>query len=318
MVVPAVVAIQRDDAPALATAVEQVVATGVPGILVRLRDGNDVRQAAGGDASVGDRFRVGSVTTTFVAALTLQLADEDALSLDDPIERHMPGLLRDGDRASVRDLLGHTTGLFDYASVRELRDGNLAPRALVARADRVNGYLYSSTNYLVLGLVVEAAADAPFGPLLKRHVFERFGLDQTTFEPGRVRGPCLHGHERPLRDGVATGRYRDTDGRSAGTAWAAGAAVSTAADLDRFFTLLLRDDLGRQMSPRGDARYGLGLARFETECERVVGHTGNVLGTVTVVWTRGERVLVAAASVYPLTPAQETSFQALLTQAFCG
>ena len=318
MVVPAVVAIQRDDAPALATAVEQVVATGVPGILVRLRDGNNVRQAAGGDASVGDRFRVGSVTTTFVAALTLQLADEDALSLDDPIERHMPGLLRDGDRASVRDLLGHTTGLFDYASVRELRDGNLAPRALVARADRVNGYLDSSTNYLVLGLVVEAAADAPFGPLLKRHVFERFGLDQTTFEPGRVRGPCLHGHERPLRDGVATGRYRDTDGRSAGTAWAAGAAVSTAADLDRFFTLLLRDDLGRQMSPRGDARYGLGLARFETECERVVGHTGNVLGTVTVVWTRGERVLVAAASVYPLTPAQETSFQALLTQAFCG
>lgn len=149
-------------------------------------------------------------------------------------------------------------------------------------------------------------------------MFERFGLDQTTFEPGRVRGPCLHGHERPLRDGVATGRYRDTDGRSAGTAWAAGAAVSTAADLDRFFTLLLRDDLGRQMSPRGDARYGLGLARFETECERVVGHTGNVLGTVTVVWTRGERVLVAAASVYPLTPAQETSFQALLTQAFCG
>lgn len=319
--VPAVVAIQRDETPALATSVEDVVATGVPGILVRLRDGNDVREAAGGDASVGDRFRVGSVTKTFVAALALQLAEGGALSLDDRVELHVPGLLRDGDRASVRDLLGHTTGLFDYAAVRELRDGSLAPRALVARADRedrVNGYLYSSTNYLALGLVVEAAADAPLGRLLKRHVFERFGLDRTTFEPGRVLGPYLHGHERSLRDGVATGRYRDTDGRSAGTAWAAGAAVSTTADLDRFFTLLLRDDLGRQMSPRGDARYGLGLARFETECGPVVGHTGNVLGMVTVVWTRGERVLVAAASVYPLTPAQETSFQALLTQAYCG
>ena len=230
----------------------------------------------------------------------------------------MPGLLRDGDRVTVRDLLGHTAGLYDYTSEPALRNGDLAPRALVALADRrerSEGYAYSSTNYLALGLVLEAAAGQPLETLLRRYVFERFGLDDTTFEPGRVSGDYLHGHERASRDGVATGQLRDTDARSAKSAWAAGAAVSTAADLDRFFTQLLASDLGRRMRPSGDGRYGLGLARFDTECGPVVGHTGNLLGTVTVVWARGDRMLVTAANAFPLDPAEEAALQRLLTQS---
>jgi hypothetical protein len=50
----------------------------------------------------------------------------------------------------------------------------------------------------------------------------------------------------------------------------------------------------------------------------VVGHTGNLLGTITVVWTRGSRVLVAAANLFPLTPAQGTAFRLLLERDFCG
>jgi hypothetical protein len=72
------------------------------------------------------------------------------------------------------------------------------------------------------------------------------------------------------------------------------------------------------MRPAGDARYGLGLARFDTACGRVVGHTGNLLGTLTVVWTRGDRTLVVAANTYPLTPEQEASLDLLLERAFCG
>jgi D-alanyl-D-alanine carboxypeptidase len=316
-------ATQRDDhARTVEAAAEEVVGSGVPGVLVRLRDGDDVRELARGGASPRDRFRVGSVTKTFVAALTVTLADAGTLSLEDPVSRHLAPLLDDGDRITVRDLLAHTSHLGDYADKQTLRDSELAPRALVTIVngwERAEGdYSYSSTNYLVLGLVLEAAARMPLDRLLRRHVFERFGLADTTFEPGRVRGRYLHGHERALRDGIATGRYRDTDGRSARSAWAAGAAVSTAADLDRFFTRLLASELGRRMEPQGDARYGLGLARVETGCGKAVGHTGNVLGSVTVVWARGDRVLVVAANVYPMTPAQEAAFQTLLARAFCG
>jgi D-alanyl-D-alanine carboxypeptidase len=133
-----------------------------------------------------------------------------------------------------------------------------------------------------------------------------------------VGGPHLHGHERPLRDGIATGSLSDTSGRTARSAWAAGAVVSTAAELDRFYSRLLGSESGRRMRPAPGARYGLGLARFETPCGPVVGHTGNLLGSITVVWTRGERVLVVAANLFPLTPEQETAVRSLLERAFCG
>lgn len=310
----------HDTPPTLQETAGDLVASGVPGVLVRVRDGNELHELAAGEATAGARFRVGSVTKTFVAALALLLADRGVLGLDDPVERHARGLLPDGERVTVRDLLNHTAGLFDYTSDPKLLRGELDPRVLLGIAngrERSTGYAYSSTNYLALGFVLQAAALAPLDELLRRHVFERFGLAATTFEPGRIRGPYLHGHERASHDGIATGRLRDTYERTARSAWAAGAAVSTAADLDRFFTRLLASELGPRMRPRGDDRYGLGLARFDTDCGPVVGHTGNLLGTITVVWTRGDRLLVVAANAFPLTPEQETALQLLLGRAFC-
>jgi hypothetical protein len=62
---------------------------------------------------VGDRFRVGSITKSFVAAVVLQLAGEGRLGLDDPVERWLPGLVPDGRHITVRQLLNHTSGLFN-------------------------------------------------------------------------------------------------------------------------------------------------------------------------------------------------------------
>jgi D-alanyl-D-alanine carboxypeptidase len=311
-----------DDAPAsLDDAAAELVESGVPGVILRLRDGEQVLELAAGEAAVDDRFRIGSITKTFVAALTLHLADLGSLSLDQTVADFEPGLVGDAAEITIRELLSHRAGLFDYTSDPALLRGELDPRALVGIADgkpRVEGYSYSSTNYLVLGLVLQRAGRARLGAMLSRQILGPYGLAGTTFEPGVVEGPHLHGHERPLRDGIATGSLTDTSDRTARSAWAAGAMVSTAADLDRFFTRLLADDLGRRMRPRGDDRYGLGLARFETDCGPVVGHTGNLLGTITVVWTRGDRVLVVAANAFPLAPDQETTLQVLLRRAFCG
>jgi D-alanyl-D-alanine carboxypeptidase len=187
------------------------------------------------------------------------------------------------------------------------------------RRPRTSGYAYSSTNYLVLGLVLERVTGEPLADLLRRMVFRPSGLRETRFEPGVVAGASLHGHERASRQGVATGTLRDTSSRTARSAWAAGAIVSTTADLDRFFAWLQRTGLARRMRPPPGERYGLGLARFlQTPCGPVVGHTGNLLGTISVVWTRAERLLVLAANVYPLTPEQEAALERLLGRAFCG
>src|SRR5712691_3899417 len=61
-----------------------------------------------------DRFRIGSVTKTFLATIVLQLAGEGRLHLDDKVARWFPGLVPYARAITVRELLNHTSGLFDY------------------------------------------------------------------------------------------------------------------------------------------------------------------------------------------------------------
>ncbi|NAZ85508.1 serine hydrolase domain-containing protein [Kineococcus indalonis] len=82
------------------------------------------------------RFRAGSTTETFVATVVLQLAAEGRLGLDDPVERHLPGLLPDGDRITVRTLLQHTSGLVNHTGLLAGVDPAELPTSLPG--DRVN------------------------------------------------------------------------------------------------------------------------------------------------------------------------------------
>jgi len=311
----------RDEENGLERSLEALVSAGMPGALVRVRDGDETVELARGEATPGIRFRVGSLTKTFVAALTIRLADRGMLSLDDPMGRFLPGLLRDGDRVTIRDLLDHRAGLFDYTGDPELLRDDRPPRELVAIADRLertHGYSYSSTNYLALGLVLEKATGRRLGDLLREEVFEPFGLEETSFEAGVVTGAHLHGHALASHDGIATGTARDTSRVPATSAWAAAAVVSTADDLDRFFAALETRGLIRRMAPHDDSVYGLGIARSETPCGPALGHTGNVLGTVTVVRSRGGRLAIVAGNVYPFTREVGKRFADLLRIAMCG
>jgi D-alanyl-D-alanine carboxypeptidase len=355
MTAAAIVALDRgseERAPELQPLVGAVVAAGVPGIVVLARDGSRTRRLGGGLADPAahvrmrttDRFRVGSVTKTFVATVVLQLVGEGRLRLDDPVERWLPGLLPKGRRITVRQLLGHRSGLFDYTDDPTVftpywsRPGYVwTPRRLVALAASHppvfsppgSRFAYSSTNYLVLGLVVERVTGTTLGRELRERIFRPLGLRRTSFVPGPW--PAVgdaHGFRAPSHDGVVSvgAPTRDTAGYSASWSWAAGAIVSTSDDLARFFAALLggrvlRPSLLRTMEatpPPG--RYGLGLAVFRTRCGQAWGHTGNVLGYVTAVWNTksGRRQVVMMVNSYPFSPAAETAFRRALVSAFCG
>jgi D-alanyl-D-alanine carboxypeptidase len=99
-----------------------VVEAGTPGVVGLVRTGERTWQGASGlgdlranrPARAGDRFRVGSVTKSFVATLVLQLVGEGRLSLDDNLERWPHGLVPKGEQITVRELLNHTSGLYNY------------------------------------------------------------------------------------------------------------------------------------------------------------------------------------------------------------
>ena len=137
----------------------------------------------------------------------------------------------------------------------------------------------------------------------------------------------MHGYALSAHDGIvgslATARDRST--ASASWAWAAGAIVSTAPDLSRFFAALLHgrllpDRLLALMRPPAGGRYGLGLAAFQTPCGIAIGHTGNLLGTVSAAWSSpdGHRRIVAMTNSYPLAADTDTAFRRVLDTAYCG
>jgi D-alanyl-D-alanine carboxypeptidase len=327
---------QRMTSGALEGQLDEVVTAGVPGAVILVVDGSSETVAARGVANLSsgepleasDRFRAGSITKTFVAALVLQLVAEGSLELDAPLSRWLPGLI--DPAITVRQLLSHRSGLSDYVDDDAIVEGpGLSPATLTRRALKREPlarpgerYAYASTNYLLLGLLVERVTGESLAAELETRLFRPLTLRRTTFEPDRVELDA-HGYRRSAHDGIVSGEPVDTAGGSAAWAWSAGAVVSDADDLATFMTALVRGrivprPLLEQMLPTSG--YGLGVASFPTSCGTAIGHTGNVEGYVSVAWTRSDarRAVVFMANSYPLPADADAAIHRLLDDAFCG
>jgi D-alanyl-D-alanine carboxypeptidase len=177
---PASAARPASPAPKLQQAMEELVAAGVPGVVVLIREGDRTIRLSSGYGNLAtkaplrptDRFRIASLTKTFVATVVLQLVEEGKLSLEDTVERWLPGVVPNGENITVRELLAHKSGLFDYSQdprvLKPYLSGNLsyywAPRRLVQIAVSHRPLFapgtavsYSSTGYVLLGLIVRSA-----------------------------------------------------------------------------------------------------------------------------------------------------------------
>jgi len=103
---------------------DTLVAAGAPGAIGAVEDGGHTIRAVSGVGNLRtgqpprpvQTFRAASQTKAFVATVVLQLVAEGRIGLDDPVSRYLPRLLADGDRITVRQLLNHTSGLFDPRS----------------------------------------------------------------------------------------------------------------------------------------------------------------------------------------------------------
>jgi len=315
--------------PELQRALDRLVAAGVPGAVALVREGSHTIRLASGSGNlkaktpmrVGDRFRVGSVTKTFVATVVLQLVGEGKLRLSDTVERWLPGVVPNGGRITVRSLLNHTSGLFDYGGDRKwlaaayrdpMRDWTPREIVAVATAHKPHfapgaGWSYSNTNYFVLGLIVEAATKHALATELRRRILTPLQLRDTSFptQP-RIAGRYAHGYFlRPLQD-VSDG--------SPSVVWAAGALVSTADDIATFYRALLggrllSHQLLREMrttvTPVPGFSYGLGLQKLRGPCGTFWGHSGGSPGYAVDALNsqNGQRqVVVLVNATDPLTP----------------
>jgi D-alanyl-D-alanine carboxypeptidase len=290
--------------------------TGIPGAVVL--SGDRVHDA--GNVHASDRFRVGSVTKTFVAAVTLQLVAEGRLTLDRPVP--------DAGGAPLRTLLNHTSGVFNHAEdPRVFEQGFLTrwtPLELIAISRSHPpyfaagaGYHYSNTNYVILGRLIEQVTGRSLEAELKRRIIRPLGLRDTSYDEGpRVRG-------------VAPGFAEGYDFTVQDTSWAgaSGALVSSARDLAAFYRALLG---GRLLEPAQLAAmktrdavaggYGLGLFTIATPCGEPWGHNGMVPGYSAQAYSSpdGRRQVVVLVNRQPLSEAQEAAVERVVVEAYCS
>lgn len=238
-------------------------------------------------------YAIGGITQTFVAALILRLAEDGYLGLDDPAAEYLgPVTAAKTNDATIRQLLGHRSGIDDYYpdarpdrawTIDELLDLIGAP-PFSPGADTE----YSNTNYLLLGLIAEVVTGGPLGELLHEYLLDPFDLTRTYYAASEtVDEPLARGYvvaDRVYRD-VYDGSGHLPNANEASATRGAGAMSSTASDLARWIYLLFSGQVLRPESQSAmldfslSNEYGLGVVRLsDRSAGQVVGHSGSAGG----------------------------------------
>lgn len=293
-----------DDAPGMAVLVargDQVLYRGACG---------KASLELGVDLSPDHVFRIGSVTKQFTAAAVLKLAGEGRLSLDDPLDRFLPGY-PGGEAITVRMLLDHTSGVRSYTSMPDVMpDGTIRRDLTTAQLVDVfkdekpdfapgQGWRYNNSGYVLAGAVIEAVTGKSWHGYLDEAFFRPLGMASTRYGhpadaviPGHVNGYTRQGD-----------RWAPALPLSMTQPHAAGALVSTVDDLLRWNRALhggrvLDDAAYRAMTtPAGkaaDGEYGFGIFARTLRGQRYLEHGGGIFGFVSALgYVPGEQVTVA-------------------------
>lgn len=313
---------------------------GAPGMLAEVKDGPTRWFGSSGvaDTATGrklksyDRYRIGSTTKTFTATVLLQLVGERRLSLDDTVEKWLPGVVRgnghDGSAITVRQLLNHTSGIFDYTNDAEVlaklvgqgfldhRFDSVRPQELVRTAmshapafPPGTSWAYSNTNFILAGMIAEKVSGRPLATEVTRRIIGPLGLSGT-YLPGRstsISGPHGRAYSK-LMEPDPGAPVHDVTEMSATWAGSAGDMISTAGDINRFYGALLS---GKLLPPAEqkemfsavrtenwipNTEYGLGMIAQKLSCGvKVWGHGGTIHGSLS--WSMSLRDGSKSASV---------------------
>jgi D-alanyl-D-alanine carboxypeptidase len=261
-----------------------------------------------------DRLLQGSVGKTYVAAIAMQLVGRDSLDLDAPVARylgHLPWWPRvpNARDVTVRQLMTHTSGLvryeFDPRATAVLRAQPMKTwtpeERLAYLLDKAppfaagQGWDYSDTNYIVLGMILERITGAPYDTLLRTRLLRPLGLTNTIPADRPDIPQIANGYAGPNNELGGYDASLDERGRlrvNPQFEWTGGGVASTTTDLARWGKLLYE---GRAFDPAllprvvdgvparlgRDVRYGLGVMLRPTALGVTWGHSGFFPGYAT-------------------------------------
>lgn len=277
-------------------------------------------RGAGTPVGVDDRIRVGSNTKTWTATVILQQAQEGKIAVTDPVSKYRPDV-PNGANITIEQLLNMRSGLYNYTETPELNEAMDTDPQRVWTPDQLlalayphppyfppgQGYHYSNTNYVLLGLIAEQLDGKPLPQIFQSRLLAPAGMAQSLFPApadAALPAPNAHGYfygtnmltltdpalppEMQEQATAGTLQPADVTGNNPSWAWAAGSGISTAADLGTWVEALtdgrmLDSDMqARRMAsiqPTDPANpeaagYGWGIAKMGP----MYGHTGELPG----------------------------------------
>jgi D-alanyl-D-alanine carboxypeptidase len=232
------------------------------------------------------RFAIYSITKTYTGTMVLALHEAGVLGLHDTVADWVsPPIPNLDPTIELTELLDHTSGiddLYDNAGFKAAVAADpsrtwTAAEALAylgpPMAPPGQGYAYTTTNYLVVGMMIEAATTVPYHEELGSLVLDPLSLDATFLEPQLPASPPVVHMWKGGMDLFGTPRQS-----AFSTVWSGGAILATAENVARFYQELFGGTLIDAASLDHMLSAGFGIFEYQVAGRSAWGHIGGGVG----------------------------------------
>jgi D-alanyl-D-alanine carboxypeptidase len=236
--------------------------------------------------ATGDtKYRIGSISKMYTAAIIIKLVEEGKLQLDSKLEKFFPGI-KNSDRITIEHLLGHRSGIYNFTSASDYSswmESEVSREDLVKKITSYPGVFepgerseYSNSNYVLLSYIAEKVTGREFAGILEDFITGPYNLANTYYGDG------IDVNKGEAFSYSKLGRWNRATQTDMSIPSGAGAVVSTPTDVNLFLNILFQgkivsnESLQKMMSLKDG--FGLGMFQVPFYDKKAYGHTGGIDG----------------------------------------
>ena len=261
-------------------------------------------------------FGIGSITKNFIATIILQLYEEESLNLNDSLHTWLPFFQNIDSTTTIKQLLNHTSGIYNYLMYPGIDDTIFTYESKIWTPEEIlekfvleayfapgTNWEYSNTNYILLGLIIEAVTANSLLDELHNRLTIPLGLNSTFLYPDEefvgIRSHCWIPWNNNLIDVT---EFENSSWYS--VYWAAGAIMSTSEQLVNWQKGLYEGnilneatlEIMKQPAPYSGGLYGLGTQIGSLNGEWIYGHLGDVVYFSQLLYVPSDSLSIAVIS----------------------
>ena len=229
------------------------------------------------------KFRIGSITKTYTAAMVMKAVDQNKLQLTDKLAKFFPEV-PNAQKITIAQLLAHRSGIHNFTADAAYEEWQTSAKsdaemlAIIVKGgsdfDPGSKAEYSNSNYVLLSQILQTIYKKPYRELLTQQIIQPLGLSNT-FYGGKIN--TRNNEAKSFSFGTKWSPVTETD---MAVPSGAGAIVSTSSDVSRFMEALFS---GKVISAKGleqmkamQDNYGMGLFEMNFNGKNSYGHTGGI------------------------------------------